>query len=281
MGIKSSTVPVFSAEVAPASIRGGLVTSFQLWLAFGIVVGFCSNLIFYRIGPLAWRFQLAAAFVPAIPILIFVWFCPGMPEPLGNKPATSGQDTDWNIESPRWLMKKKRYRESFDSFCKLRNSEMQAARDLYYAHFQIAEKRAAFAGVSLGNRAKELFTVPRIRRATVASTWIVISQQFSGVNTLAFYSSTIFRQAGYSTRDCLLVSLGLGAVCFVFALPAVYTTDTFGRRNLLLLMIPPMAIFLLAAGLCFLLPETSSARIPLIALFTYLFTALFPPGKPA
>lgn len=39
--------------------------------------GFCSNLIFYRIGRLAWRFQLAAAFAPAIPILIFIWFCPG------------------------------------------------------------------------------------------------------------------------------------------------------------------------------------------------------------
>jgi hypothetical protein len=36
MGIKISTIPVFSAEIAPASIRGGLVTSFQLWVAFGI-----------------------------------------------------------------------------------------------------------------------------------------------------------------------------------------------------------------------------------------------------
>lgn len=77
MGIKISTIPVFSAEVAPASIRGGLVTSFQLWVAFGIFIGFCSNLVFYRIGDLAWRFQLAAAFAPAIPVVIFVWFCPG------------------------------------------------------------------------------------------------------------------------------------------------------------------------------------------------------------
>jgi hypothetical protein len=77
MGIKISTIPVYSAEIAPASIRGGIVTSFQLWVAFGIFVGFCSNLIWYRIGDLAWRFQLAAAFVPAIPVVIFVWFCPG------------------------------------------------------------------------------------------------------------------------------------------------------------------------------------------------------------
>lgn len=36
MGVKISTIPVFSAEISPASIRGGLVTSFQLWVAFGI-----------------------------------------------------------------------------------------------------------------------------------------------------------------------------------------------------------------------------------------------------
>ena len=77
MGVKISTIPIYSAEVSPAAIRGGMVTSFQLWVAFGIFVGFCSNLIWYRIGDLAWRFQLAAAFAPAIPILIFVWFCPG------------------------------------------------------------------------------------------------------------------------------------------------------------------------------------------------------------
>jgi type III secretory pathway component EscT len=38
MGIKISTIPVFTAEISPATIRGGLVTSFQLWVAFGIFV---------------------------------------------------------------------------------------------------------------------------------------------------------------------------------------------------------------------------------------------------
>lgn len=38
MGIKISTIPIFSAEVSPAPIRGGIVTSFQLWVAFGMFV---------------------------------------------------------------------------------------------------------------------------------------------------------------------------------------------------------------------------------------------------
>ncbi|KAF7189691.1 putative polyol transporter 2, partial [Pseudocercospora fuligena] len=217
MGVKISTIPVYTAEVAPASIRGGLVTSFQLWVAFGIL-------------------------------------------------------------SPRWYLKKNRYQKAFRSFCRIRNTELQAAREMYFAHMQILQERAAFEGKSIVHRAWELFSIPRIRRATIASAWIVISQQFSGINIMAFYSSTIFSTAGYNVTQSLLASWGFGLVTLVFAFPAVYTMDTFGRRNLLLLTFPNMAWCLLAAGLCFLIDENNSARVPLIAFFVYLFSAFYGPG---
>lgn len=113
----------------------------------------------------------------------------------------------------------------------------------------------------------------------ISSAIIVISQQFSGINIMAFYSSSIFSDAGYSTKVSLLASMGYGIVLFVFAFPAVWTMDTFGRRNLLLFTFPNMAWCLLAAGLSFLLPLGSSARVPLIALFIYLFTAFYGPGE--
>ena len=47
MGMKGSTVPIFAAELAPASIRGALVMSWQMWTAFGIFLGFCANLAVY------------------------------------------------------------------------------------------------------------------------------------------------------------------------------------------------------------------------------------------
>lgn len=97
--------------------------------------------------------------------------------------------------------------------------------------------------------------------------------------SMAFYSSTIFVEAGYSTLSSLLASMGFGLVLFVFAFPAVYTMDTFGRRNLLLTTFPNMAWCLLAAGLCFLMSTDNSARIPCIAFFIYLFTAFYGPGK--
>ncbi|KAI7258041.1 MFS transporter [Hortaea werneckii] len=257
MGIKISTIPVYSAEVSPASIRGGIVTSFQLWVAFGILIGFSSNLVFMDIGPLAWRFQLAAAFAPAVPLCFLIWLCP---------------------ESPRWLMKKNRYQKAFRAFCRIRNTELIAARELFYAHCQISAEENMFEGKTLATRTWELFSVPRIRRATVSSAIIVISQQFSGVNIMAFYSSTIFSEAGYTARQALLASFGYGLIMFIFAIPAVYTMDTYGRRNLLLVTFPQMAWCLLAAGFCFLMPESNSARVPLIAFFVYLFIAFYGPG---
>lgn len=77
MGLKGSTVPIFAAENAPAVIRGALVMSWQMWTAFGIFLGFCANLAVYNIGDIAWRLQIGSAFIPAVPLTIGIYFCPG------------------------------------------------------------------------------------------------------------------------------------------------------------------------------------------------------------
>jgi len=258
MGPKASTVPVFAAENTPASIRGGLVMSWQLWTAFGIFLGFCANLALYQVGRIAWRLQLGSAFLPAIPLLLGVYFCP---------------------ESPRWLMKKGRYHDAYASFKRLRNTELQAARDLFYIHAQLMEEFAVLRGANYFSRFFELFTIPRVRRASLAAFVVMIAQQMCGINIIAFYSSTVFVNAGYDTKSALLASWGFGLVNFTFAFPAVWTIDTFGRRNLLLFTFPNMAWSLLAAGLCFLIPSSSTARVPLIALFIFIFAAFYSPGE--
>jgi hypothetical protein len=63
-----------------------------------------------------------------------------------------------------------------------------------------------------------------------------------------FYSSTIVvPQAGYSAKQAMLAWWGFGLVNWLFMFPAVWTIDTFGRRNLLLFTFPK-ARTLLAAG---------------------------------
>ncbi len=231
-----------------------------IWIlaAFGIFLGFAANLVVYDTGDIAWRLQLGSAFIPAIPLLAGVYLCP---------------------ESPRWYIKKGRYADAYKSLCRLRNTPLQAARDLYYIHAQIVEESDIIGHGNYVTRFIELFTIPRVRRATLASFVVMLGQQMCGINIIAFYSSTVFKQAGASNLVALLASFGFGFVNFVFAWPAVWTIDTWGRRNLLIFTFPQMAWTLLAAGLCFIIPEDNSARLGLIALFIFLFAAFYSPGE--
>ncbi|KAF8535962.1 hypothetical protein BDD12DRAFT_853166 [Trichophaea hybrida] len=258
MGLKGASVPIYAAENAPTSIRGALVMSWQMWTAFGIFLGFCANLAVNEVGKIAWRLQIGSAFIPAIPLTIGIFFCP---------------------ESPRWYIKKKRYQDAFNSLLRLRNSELQAARDLYYINAQLEVEHEIIKGSNYMQRFIELFTIPRIRRATLAAFTVMLAQQMCGINIIAFYSSTIFVEAGATQKGALLASWGFGLVNFIFAWPAIFTIDTFGRRSLLLFTFPQMAWTLLAAGFCFYIPTSSKAHMGMIAFFVFLFAAFYSPGE--
>ncbi|KAK8107624.1 uncharacterized protein PG998_009637 [Apiospora kogelbergensis] len=258
MGFKASTVPIFAAENSPAAIRGALVMCWQMWTAFGIFLGVCANLVVGRVPNIAWRLQIGSAFIPAIPLCLLIPFCP---------------------ESPRWFMKKNRYKDAYRSLTRLRNNPIQAARDLNAIHAQLLVEREAIHGSTYISRFIELFTIPRVRRATLASFVVMIAQQMCGINIIAFYSSTVFVEAGTDDFTALLASFGFGLVNFVFAWPAIWTIDTFGRRSLLLFTFPNMAWSLLAAGLCSLIPGQGGAHLGLVALFIYIFAAFYSPGE--
>jgi hypothetical protein len=72
-------------------------------------------------------------------------------------------------------MKKRRYGQAYKSFLKLRNTPFQAARDLYYTHALLAQEEILVKESGLSptsnffTRFFELFTIPRIRRATLVS----------------------------------------------------------------------------------------------------------------
>ncbi|KAH6683384.1 putative polyol transporter 5 [Halenospora varia] len=265
MGLKEVTVPVYSAEVAPTNIRGGLVMSWQVWTAFGILLGTCANLVFVHTGDnIAWRLQFGSAFVPAVPLVLGIYFCP---------------------ESPRWYMSKNKVPQAYKALLRLRNSPLQAARDLYFIQAQLVYEEALLeeSGLSktsnMFTRMVELFTIPRLRRAVQASGVVMIAQQMCGINIIAFYSSTIFKQSGANNVTALLASFGFGLVNFVFAWPAVWTIDTFGRRGLLLFTFPNMFWTLLAAGMCYYIPSSSRAHLGLVTFFIYVYDAFYSPGE--
>lgn len=260
MGAKASTVPVYAAENAPAIVRGALVMSWQMWTAFGIFLGTAINLAVFKVPNINWRLMLGAPFIPAIPLMMFIYFCP---------------------ESPRWLMKKNRYPDAWKSMDKLRYNPIQVARDLYYIHAQLDVEMALIGDSNYVTRFVELFTVPRIRRATLAAFTVMIAQQMCGINIIAFYSTEVFTDAGFTEFKATICSCGYGFVNFAFAFPALWTIDTFGRRSLLLFTFPQMMWTLLCAALCNLIgtSEHDQTRLALVALFVFMFAAFYSPGE--
>lgn len=223
-------------------------------------------------------------------------------------------------------MKKGRYPKAFRSFCRLRNSPLQAARDMFYVWAQLEEEKAILDGTTYFGRVRDLFVVPRVRRATLGAFVVMLAQQMctsyvlarspSGrlLTLLLSWSSRRYqhhrlllvdhlrpgrlhsskRAQGFAGfRRCgeyFLLTHPLPSHTladapafvlqnFLFAFPAIFTIDTFGRRNLLLATFPNMAWTLLAAGLCFLIPDESPAHIGLIAFFIFLFAAFYSPGE--
>lgn len=265
IGAKSSTIPVYTAECAPAPIRGALVMQWQVWTAFGIMLGDIVGVIF---GPsdgiprdLSWRLMLGSTVLMPTIVCIQVFFCP---------------------ESPRWLIENHKVKQAYTSFRRIRNTDLEACRDLFYTYVGVEIERRVNTGKSYAAQVWELFSIPRNARATWA-TWIVMfGQQFCGVNVIAYYSTEIFVQGGFSETNALLFSMGTGILNWVFALPAFFTIDTFGRRFLLLVTFPFLAISLLWTGFSFWIGDgaggSTTARTAMIATGMYIFEVFYSPG---
>jgi len=290
VGPKSATIPIYSAECVPANIRGALVMMWQMWTAFGIMLGYIAGVIFrnvlngdsnnctdYDSHPtkalllsvecsLNWRLMLASPMVLPLVAAAYVYTLP---------------------ESPRWLLLKARqgktayYDKAFRSLCKLRHSNLQAARDLFLIHHLLDGEEDIKQG---HNRFFELWSVARNRRALVASLTVMFLQQICGVNVMAFYSteilSGVFGGKTGGDEKALLGSMGFGILNFVFALPAVYTIDTFGRRNLLLCTFPFLALFQLFSSIGSLPRFHGSAtHTGLVLTGMYMFSVFYSPGE--
>lgn len=115
-------------------------------------------------------------------------------------------------------MEKGQFEKAFDSLCRLRKHKIQAARDMYYAYKLLEVEQSERAGRNLW---REFFLVRRNRRAAQSAFFVMFMQQFCGVNVIAYYSTSIFVEAGFSTSGALLTSMGTGITNWLFAIPAI------------------------------------------------------------
>lgn len=194
IGPKSATVPIYAAETSPPAIRGALVMQWQMWTAFGIMLGYASDLIFFNVPDLpgvvglGWRLMMGSAMFPAVLVCFVVFLCP---------------------ESPRWYLSKGSHPQAYRSMCRLRFNKVQAARDLFYMHTLLE----AEATMKLGQpKLIELITVPRNRRAMLASEIVMFLQQvciFGYIYTLSYEQTNMSRTVLRRKRNSLLFFRGI------------------------------------------------------------------------
>ncbi|KAI1877075.1 uncharacterized protein JN550_001147 [Neoarthrinium moseri] len=274
MGIKAVNTPMLASETAISYWRGTSVLAWQLWVAFGIMIGFIFNAVFSTFigdNQTTLAFILGAPIVPSVVLLLALCICP---------------------ESPRYYMRSHRYRPSkaYMVLKRLGRCELIALRDIYLLHQSLHrrqdhkdELQEHYIGLrGFAKQYAQLFSVPRLRNALVSTCIMALSQQLCGINVLAFYSGVMFSNMGNSKNQSMYYSIGFGAVNFLFGIPAWRTIDTIGRRKWVLATLLPMAVMMAGASASFVPTihdeNAVSVTTTLVAVFLFLHAALYSPG---
>jgi SP family galactose:H+ symporter-like MFS transporter len=206
IGVTVVVVPVYVAESAPTAVRGALLTTYQLTIVTGLIIGYLAG--YLLAGTHSWRWMLGLAAAPAIlllPLLI------GLPD------------------TARWYLLKGR---PDDARLALLRAEPTANADEELA--EMGREVSEGSGDGVSETLREMTRRP-YSRATVFVIALGFLAQITGVNAIIYYSPRIFQAMGFTGNFALL---GLPALVQVAGLAAVGTAltlvDRVGRRPILL-----------------------------------------------
>lgn len=207
IGPKSATCPIYAAETSPPQIRGALVMQFQMWTAFGIMLGYVADLMFYKVPDtphikgLNWRLMMASAMLPAVVVCFFVFMVPESPRWV-RLHARHLVFPDMKADQLIQYMSKGRHYKAYESMVKLRYNKVQAARDVFYMYTLLEAEEKLKSNKK--NLSFELITVPRNRRALIASEIVMFMQQVRSQRF--FFPSPPPNSAGHSSLICSSVN---------------------------------------------------------------------------
>lgn len=243
VGAASILSAVYISEIAPARVRGTLVSVQGLAIPVGILASYGVN---YALSEAeAWRWMLGLGVVPAA-ILLF-----------GMLPLP---------ESPRWLVKQHRHDEARTVLQRTRESSEEAAEELA----AIEEQES----LESSTRYRDLFTMP-IRPALIVGVGIAFFNQLVGVNAVIYYAPTLLSDAGLGNSAALLSTVGVGTVNVVLSVIALLLVDRVGRRPLLMVGMVGVSVALAALGSAYLLPQGSALANLLLVGGLMVYIAFF------
>ncbi len=241
VGMASMLSPMYIAEIAPANIRGKLVSWNQFAIIFGMLVIYFVNYFIARHGDahwlntVGWRWMFASETIPAVLFLLFLTFVP---------------------ETPRYLVMKNREDQALTVLRKL-DGPGEAETILEEIKGSLKVKDAPWLSYGW----------------LLIITGILLSafQQFVGINVVLYYAPEIFKNMGSGTESSLLQTIIVGAVNLSFTVLAIFTVDKFGRKPLQIIGALGMAVSMFALGFSFYFDTVGVGAL----IFMLLYTASF------
>lgn len=217
VGSASILAPAYIGEIAPAHIRGRLISLQQLAIVLGLFFAFFSN---YNIalaagsasselwwGFDAWQWMFWVEIIPASLFFFALLFIP---------------------ESPRFLVAAGKHDEAVSVLAQL--SPLDDAR-------QIADEIESTVNSERKPRLSDIISdrTGKVHPIVWVGVALAALQQFTGINVVFYYGSVLWQAAGFSESDALLTNVIGGSVNVAFTLVAIYLVDRVGRKPLLMI----------------------------------------------
>lgn len=248
IGFAMHASPVYIAELAPPDLRGMLVSAIEAVVVSGMLLGFVIGFAFGGIDGCGWRFMISLPVGFSVVMGVGIASLPCSPKWLVLKAVrASAGEKDACMAKGRASL----------SFFKCWVSDAEVDTELETMHSE------SLATVSLRQpKCMEIFRYPL---PLIIGCGLMFLQQMSGQPTVIYYSTNIFKAAGFHIQDgsnnAALASVVVGSTKLLATLFTVWRVDKYGRCVMLYIGIGFMAAALLILSFAFYHQECSVPRI--------------------
>ncbi|KAI9163833.1 putative quinate permease [Paramyrothecium foliicola] len=258
-GLALTAAPVYIGEVVPAEIRGKVMTLWQMNYSVGSFIAYwinyaCSNNR-EKLGD--WDWKLVVIFQMLVPALVCIAL-PFLPE------------------SPRWHIQKNGDVEGARAALRrIRETDEEVEEELTAIRGAIEFEKEAIKGSSYS----ALFRDPSVRKRLLLAFGLNVGQQLSGQGTLNTYSTSIYKKVWKSNSKISLINALNATFGILFTLNAMWTSDRYGRRWLLMVGACGMALCMLLVAVVGLktptIDDTKTEPVGIAIVFLFFLFAFF------
>ncbi|MDP8217279.1 MAG: sugar porter family MFS transporter [Candidatus Theseobacter exili] len=235
VGIASFTAPLYLSEMAPPSIRGALISMYQLMITIGIVLAFLSDTVLSYGGH--WRMMLGILMVPSMIMFLGVSFL---------------------LKSPRWLVLSDRKDEALQVLYRLRNTRKEVMDEIRDIEKSIEIKQSGFS-LFMQNK--------NFRKAIFLGITLQAIQQFTGINVVMYYAPKIFKIAGFTTTaEEMWGTVMVGIINVLATFIAIGLVDKLGRKPILFTGFVVMGVSMATIGTMFKIGINTHHAIQFVAI---------------